>query len=67
MYWYNLVLDSYGCIQKDENNRGATEPILNLGTVSITLQPLYLLGKNPPRTHWSKNCVVPRALLKVLE
>jgi hypothetical protein len=47
MYWYNLVLDNYGCIQKDENNRGAAPPILNIGTVSIKLQPFYPLGRNP--------------------
>jgi len=45
---YNLVLDNCGCIQKDENIRGEAPPILNLGTVSITLQSLYPSGRNPP-------------------
>jgi hypothetical protein len=47
MYWYNLVLDNYECIQKDENDGGAAPPILNLGIVSIKLQPLYPLGRIP--------------------
>jgi hypothetical protein len=47
MYWYNMVLDNCGCMQKDENDRGAAPLILNLGTVIITLQPLYPPGRNP--------------------
>jgi hypothetical protein len=47
MYWYNMVLDNCGCIEKDENIRGEAPPILNLGTASITLQPLYPPGRNP--------------------
>jgi len=47
IYWYNLVLDNYGCIQKDENCRVHLHRFLTLEQSASRSSHFILRGETP--------------------